>query len=271
MFILFFVLYNDIGFLKVHFPLYPINYVYTNVQIYIRIVISLYCGEIKNMLKKKIFGTKKGFSLAEVLLTLVIIGVLGAMLVPMMNQGTGRHEILVKVNKAHSVIGQGVMKIAYAEGLPIADLSFIKEDGDVVFFEKFSKFVDTIKLCNGTADGCFPTDDITQLDGLSTSFLLPYSLITKDGISYGWQNKISCGDKGLSVDDVRNCYGSFVVDINGHKPPNRYGYDIFFFAIVDKKGVVPAGKGNKSYDCRRDRAGITCASKVIDDQGVNYH
>ncbi|MGM9994602.1 MAG: type II secretion system protein [Candidatus Avigastranaerophilus sp.] len=215
---------------------------------------------------------KSAFSLAEVLLTIVIIGVLAVMVIPLLNQGIGRHEILTKVNKANSLLGQTLMKIAYQEGLPIADLSFISEDGDAIFFDKFSNFVDTIKVCKGMTSGCFTTGEITYLNGTNAgSLVLSSSLVTKDGFVYGWQGKALCGDKGLSNEDLNNCVGSFVVDINGDHLPNRYGYDIFFFPVVDTKGIIPAGKGNRSYDCTRARAGITCASKVIDDQGVNYH
>lgn len=221
-------------------------------------------------IKQKNIGKRAlAFSLAEVLLTIVIIGVLAVVLSPIISQGTGRHEILTKVNKANSVLNQAVMKIAYSEGLPIGDLSFIQEDGVVVFFEKFLKYVDTIKTCPGTAAGCFSTGQIKYLNGADApGFNLAYSVITKDGLSYGWESS-SCADKGLNSQDLLNCIGSFVVDINGHRPPNRYGYDIFFFTVVDTKGIVPAGKFNKST-CKRDDTGITCASKVIDDQGVNY-
>ncbi len=220
-----------------------------------------------------IFLSKKSaFSLAEVLLTIVIIGVLAVMVIPLLNQGIGKHEILTKVNKANSVLGQTLMKIAYSEGLPIADLSFISEDGDAIFFDKFSNFVDTIKVCKGMSSDCFTTGEIKQLNGTNAGSLgLSSSLVTKDGFVYGWQGKALCGNKGLSNEDLNNCVGSFVVDINGDRLPNRYGYDIFFFPVVDTKGIIPAGKGNKSYDCNRARAGITCAAKVIDDQGVNYH
>lgn len=214
---------------------------------------------------------KRAFSLAEVILTLVIIGVLSMMIIPMISQGIGRQEILSKVNKVNSVLNQAVMRIAYNEGLPVGDFSFIEDDADSVLFDKFTQVVDTIKICRGTSAGCFSSGDIKQLNGNEIgSIPMVISAITKDGIAYGWQGGMVCGDKGLNIEDIENCKGNFVVDINGYNKPNRYGYDIFFFPVVDGKGIIPAGKGNRSLDCRRSNAGLTCASKVIDEQGVNY-
>ena len=214
---------------------------------------------------------KKAFSLAEVMLTLVLIGVVAVMTVPLLNQGIGRQEILSKVNKVNSVLSQSVMKIAYNEGLPVADFSFIDDEGEAAFFDKFIQVVDTIRICKGSVAGCFSTGEIKQLNGLNAgSFSFANSLITKDGVAYGWQGYETCLDKGLSAEDLVNCKGSFVVDINGYNKPNRYGYDIFYLTVIDEKGIVPAGQGNKSLDCKRDNIGITCSSKVIDEQGVNY-
>lgn len=226
---------------------------------------------MEKILELKLVKNKKAFSLAEVLLTLVIIGIVATMTLPIISQGIGRQEILAKVNKANSVLKQSVMRIAYNEGLPVGDFSFIDDEGDMEFFEKFIQVVDTIRICRGSTVGCFSNSDIKQLNGTNAgSFGFASSLITKDGFAYAFEGVSSCANKGLDIDDMADCKGSFIVDINGYNKPNRYGYDIFFFALVDGQGIVPAGKGNGSLDCRRSNAGITCAAKVIDDQGVNY-
>ena len=214
---------------------------------------------------------KKAFSLSEVLLTLVIIGVLGAVLNPIVTASSGRQETVVRVNKAHSVINQGLEAIAYEQGIPVGDMDFLTEGNEKYFFERFVDKVDTIKVCGDNPSGCFATTGITKLNSQPVSdFEVLYSLVTKDGIAYGWDSKASCTSKGLNTEDTDLCVGSFIVDINGDGTPNRYGYDIFFFPVVDTKGVMPAGRSNRSADCNRRSTGITCAARVIDKQEVNY-
>ena len=213
---------------------------------------------------------KKAFSLAEVMITLVIIGIIGVMVVPLIEQVTGRHETVVRVKKASSVLGQAIYKIAVQEGLPVGDYGYITEDGDSEFFERFSNVVEHIRICRGTPSGCLAVSEIKQLNGRPMSgFTTKNSLVARDGIAYGW-DKNACPGKGLSADDEENCIGCFIVDVNGDKKPNRYGYDLFFFLVVDRKGIVPAGKGNHSADCRRSGIGAQCTSKVIDEEGINY-
>lgn len=220
----------------------------------------------KKINNKNIFN--KAFTLSEVLLTIAIIGIVAVITIPVIMQSTGRHEYVSKLKKAHSVLGQTLIKIAIQEGLPIGDYSFIREDANNEFFYIFTQVVDPIKICNDGQVGCIYSP-MTQLNGLNTSFLIPLSLITKDGMAFGW-NKDECAEKGLSFDDEENCVGCFIVDINGHRKPNRLGYDVFFFTVVDGKGLVPAGKGNNSADCFRTDKGVTCAAKVIKDSAINY-
>lgn len=216
----------------------------------------------------KYFSYKKAFTLSEVLVTLVIIGVVAVMTVPVIMQSTGRHEYVSRLKKAHSVLGQALIRIAMQEGLPNGDYSYIQEDENGIFFDLFSQVVDPIKICRDGETGCI-FSSLTQLNGSSTSYPSAYSLITKDGMSYGW-NKGTCSEIGLSAEDEANCVGSFIVDINGFGNPNRFGYDIFFFAVIDQKGLVAAGSGNESQDCSRSNKGMTCAAKVISTANIDY-
>ena len=142
------------------------------------------------------------------------------------------------------------------------------EDDD--FFDAFADTLNTVKICKDSASGCF-SDTSKQLGGkYYTNFNRKTSLVSADGIAYGWSVSYCNDNKGLTEEDKQNCIGRFVVDVNGTATPNRFGYDIFFFAIVDGKGVVPAGSGNSSADCKRGGNGITCAAKVLKEKEISY-
>jgi prepilin-type N-terminal cleavage/methylation domain-containing protein len=213
--------------------------------------------------------TKFAFTLAEVLITLVIIGVIAAITVPSILQNTQRQEYVSKVKKANSVLKQSVYRIALREGLPVADFSSLTDDE---FFEDFAKTVNVAKLCTGSTRGCF-ADKTTTLNGSTYNFNTNNALITTDGIAFGWKKASGDGGycrKGITEEDEANCIGRFVVDVNGASPPNRYGYDVFFWLAIDKKGIIPAGSGNNSADCKRTNEGSNCAAKVLKESKISY-
>ena len=217
----------------------------------------------------------KAFTLAEVLIALVIIGVVAAITVPSILQNTQRNEIVSKVKKADSVLKQSLYKIAMNEGLPVGDFSSMSEDD---FFNAFTKTVNVSKLCTNGKLGCFTTNNFKYLNGGTSpyNFNRTNSLVTTDGIAYGWNRKSEngnedyCAGKGLTSEDKENCIGRFIVDINGSSPPNHYGYDVFFWTIVNKKGIVATGSGDNSADCNRTSKGLNCAAKVLREGKISY-
>ena len=212
--------------------------------------------------------SKKAFTLAEVLITLVIIGVIAAITVPTLMQNTERQEFVTRLKKADSVLKQISYKIAMDSGYPVGDYSFMENDD---FFESFAQNINHIQKCTEANQGCFTPDTIKALNGSNwAKYDRVNSLVAADGITYGWHNGQYCTGKGLSSDDERNCIGRFIVDVNGQKAPNMFGRDVFFFGVINDKGIVPAGEANGSADCKRGSNGITCAAKVLRENKIAY-
>ncbi len=212
----------------------------------------------------------KGFTLAEVLITLVIIGVTAAITVTSLIQSTQKQEYVQKLKKSYSTLQQAVYRISLNDGYPVFDFSDYTEDK---FFESFIKEVNYVKLCKDSADGCYYEEKVKYLNGDTDTgnYDRKNSIVTSDGILYQWNNsKTLCSTKGLSEEDIENCIGRFIVDINGFKKPNKFGLDIFVFGIVNGKGAVPAGSGDNSKNCKRSAHGVDCAAKVLKEGAINY-
>ena len=204
------------------------------------------------------------------LIALVIIGIIAAITIPNVLLSTRKHEIVSKLKKAHSTMSQAMIKIAMEEGVPVGDYSLMDADD---FFDSFAETVNTVKRCNSKTTGCFTEGIVRMLSGnvWNQKISEPYSLVTADGIAYGWKSDADiCSNKGISDEDLENCKGRFLVDVNAGVSPNRFGYDIFFFVVVQDKGIVPAGAGNNSKDCKRGNGGITCAAKVLREGEISY-
>ena len=179
-----------------------------------------------------------------------------------------KQEFVKRLRKADSTLRQAVLKISVSEGAPVGDFSFMNDDD---FFFNFIKEVNTVKICNDNVRGCFTTDYIRTLSGKNWSLYdRKNSIITNDGIAYGWDTSY-CADfaPGLTEEDAENCIGRFIVDVNGERNPNQFGYDVFFFIVVDTKGIVPAGNHNDS-NCNKNGTGGSCAAKVLKEDRISY-
>ena len=223
-------------------------------------------NNIENSIKIKMI--KKGFTLAEVLITLVIIGIISAITVPSLIQSTERNEFISGLNKAYSVIKNTLYKLSISSGYPMGDYGYLEE---VNFLEEMAKNVNTIKFCEET-DECFEGGNEARkyLKGGSTSINTGKALITSDGYLYTYTKlKNASSIYGLSQADKAKTIGRIVVDVNGSRKPNVHGRDTFFFYIVEGKGIIPAGTYDSS-DCTKTSYGRTCAAKVLKEKAMNY-
>ena len=132
---------------------------------------------------------KQGFTLAEVLITLVIIGIIASMTLPSLLGGTNKQEIKTGLQKAISVLTQTIT-LQYA--LTGEDFSSMNSSDSVLNFAK------TRLNLKGT------TTNISQIT-------------TRDGIIYDLSN-VATG-----CTQERPC--QITVDANGSKKPNALTSD----------------------------------------------
>ena len=195
---------------------------------------------------------KYGFTLAEVLITLVIIGVIAALTVPSLIQRTEKQEYVARLKKAQSVLQNAIYKIGIDQGYPPGDYSFVTSTND--FLDGFEKVVHKARRCKGTND-CMIVR-FKCLNNRETSLHHPEnSFVTPDGITYTYNYDYSSAQFGLKPEDRDKYLGRFRVDINGMGKPQQ---------------ILPAGYGNDSADCNRSGDGFTCAAKVLKEDAINY-
>lgn len=233
---------------------------------------------------------KKSFTLAEVLITLGIIGVVAAMTLPSLIGNYKKIETVTMLKKAYSEISQA-LKMAEVDNEFMEEWNFAAfENSDERvhhFFNYYLKpYIGTLKVCEPLEVGCM-SDKIQHLDGINER---PHaagkmSFITKSGYSVlFWIHGDGTG-------------GHFIIDTNGsHRQPNTYGKDIFRFILTFKnssnvyadtagysKGLKAFGAvdgvtreeltgGNVShaglkpnYGCKSGLMGLYCAALIIYD------
>ena len=214
--------------------------------------------------------------MAEVLITLGIIGVVAAITLPTLIKNYQKTVWVNQLKKASSTLSEGFKQMVAREGctslecIGICDYTTVTGI-DVSKEDVRQRFVNTFKLENVFYNG-LPTDSIYnyevkalsgESDGVFSNFILgnEYGLVgtTPDGMIISFINAIF--------------YGSLVViDINGIKSPNTVGRDIFFFAAIDYNGnivVAPWGL-HKALPSAPDDIENGCLPSSNVDSGDRY-
>ena len=217
---------------------------------------------------------KYGFTLAEVLITLGIIGVVAAMTIPNLITSHQKRVTVTKLQKAISVINQAY-KMAYEDVGEASAEEAMALGGEEYFKNYWAPYIKVNTYCNEPKDcGYKSHNPFKRLDGNSNSTVRLISknnrvtFNTMDGFLYIIMTRSSRIDPDGNHILVSSPY--VIVDINGGRNPNQYGKDVFFLTRVpDGKGIQPYGYNftneliNK-YCSKTEKSsnGDTCAEKI---------
>lgn len=182
---------------------------------------------------------KTGFTLAEVLITLGIIGIVAAMTLPTLVGNYRKKELEVRLKKAYSVINNvhNTLHLKYDNVYNY----FVTDNPTIelrrAHFEAFFNELQAPERCgslrNITSKKCFDTTTgslrsiyktLNNKETLNTTNMLQENaIIDRDGTIYFVGNVVNF-----------QWNNSYTVDINGKKGPNRAGYDVFIFFFDTK-------------------------------------
>ena len=180
--------------------------------------------------------TRHAFTMAEVLITLGIIGIVAAMTLPAVMGKYQKKVTVEKLKKFYSVITNAARLSEYENG-EMADWEFPKQGYDAnmnTFFRRYyMPYLKDAKECN--SPNCFTKENyslkVFSGEPANGLFLASYLIKTNDG---------------MYVYFLPNTPANYIwmfVDINGHQKPNQIGYDIFVFDIYG----YPNPNNRKSY------------------------
>ncbi len=200
---------------------------------------------------------KKAFTLAEVLITLGIIGVVAALTMPSLIAKHNEKQTITALKKFYSSISQAYGLAVIENGTPDTWYNREVSNGDIAasntMVDIITKHMKISKVCHKNK-GCFPDVVYKKIDGKTVGnwnrSQIVSKFLTSDGMSvffYTYGNKPANNGQGIE----KVSYGALSVDINGFKGPNTAGQDLFTF-IIAKNGIYPHGTKTSLMDEKLD-------------------
>ena len=220
---------------------------------------------------------KKGYTLAEVLITLSIIGTIAALTVPSLYSGVGKSYIGPSLYKTVELIENGMRNVMQAAtdraesnqaannqtevslvATTLADLTF----RDILGGNDATNIITSANLFE-TLRGYIGADIVSANDGAYLRNARNYSgngLISAtynfiNGTAYKFPNSKAIFVYETANNNNINTYvtrhnnylsddvviARIIIDANGQETPNRFGQDIFLFGLTNNGQLVPAG------------------------------
>ena len=214
---------------------------------------------------------RAAFTLAEVLITLGIIGVVAAMTIPSLIQQYKIQEYVSKLNKFYTVISNAYIRAKQDNG-DISGWNLAKYESSTSDEEDFLYYIlpymNVVKFCGKNEKGCFP--DITYGSIGSAGFGLNLN-------TNSWYSNAVLND-GMyisSLTSTNTCGNAYVacallrVDVNGDAPPNKMGIDLHTFAVY-KDRILPGGLSGVLDDEQSINRGDACTAHVIYKKNMDY-
>jgi len=190
----------------------------------------------KNLLNKKSFVKIAAFTLAEVLITLGIIGVIAALTIPALMQGTSNKELVAGVLKFSSTLSQAIQSWKQDISCDLDARTCLRNqnlpDDTIANFDQIAKFMKISKRIGSGAntESWLPTN-INKYNGSVAD--TEYGNLSQFGVSSG---AFLLEDGSTFSIDVDSAGFAILADVNGKKGPNRIGKDIFFFTVGEYAG-----------------------------------
>ena len=207
----------------------------------------------------------KGFTLAEVLIALVIIGIISAITISSLIQSTQKQEFVSSLKKTYSVLSQATNRIIAEEGVPGGGSGWSDNTDNV--YTLYKRYLNNAKECKIGMKGC-SNHSIINLKGNKVDGDWFHNdgrnrLVLADGVQleFGVGVNNLCSNHGGS-----RCYW-IIVDLNGDKKPNVSGRDIFLFEGFND-GLFPQCGSN--CNALSDSMNYSCACKVLIEGKMDY-
>ena len=158
-----------------------------------------------------------GFTLAEVLITLGIIGVVAAMTMPTLMNQTNGAQYKTAYKKALSAISQAVVLNVALDDYNLADT---ETTGDYTIYNMITNRMNVVKTSDNGLGYTVQTPDASSGATSAPDGTNNYTLFFNDGIAFSFPKAAAkCTMDPTKGTFPATCKG--IIDVNGQKAPNK--------------------------------------------------
>ncbi|MBP3924480.1 type II secretion system protein [bacterium] len=224
---------------------------------------------------------KVAFTLAEVLITLGIIGVVAALTLPTLINKYKERVLVERLKQTYSIFSQAYLRAVVDNGMPdnwdIGERNSM--EGAEKLYDILTAYMKLGKSCKSEY-GCF-AQEYKTLDGNTYGYApanhpMYVRGILANGVAFAMPSSGSGCE--LENDVYKNICSVLYVDLNGYSRPNQAGIDYFGFYITTK-GIIPMGLqgwngGANGYTCEKSGTsrgnGTGCTAWVLSHGNMDY-
>lgn len=222
--------------------------------------------------------SKIAFTLAEVLITLGIIGVVAAMTIPSLIQSYKEKVTVTAVKQSYSIFAQALKMVTIdnPDLSALTDSSLSAKENSQIMFNEISKHIKKVKSCD-VDKKCMGNTYYLNLNNEKVSNWDTYNNLVTGVLANGTSFWILSLPASISGEETYA--GQIGIDINGNKRPNKFGVDFFWFTF-NKNGELFAGRGQGSggtyWNCELSPSnsnwsnGYGCSEWIITHENMDY-
>lgn len=196
-----------------------------------------------------------GFTLAEVLITLAIIGIVATLTLPTLINNYQKTQYVAGLKKEYSAVQQAFKLYMADQGTTdLSQTDLFNKDGSNRFYNSttrqtvwdsvIKKYFKLAKSCNVGDNSCYYVMNyLTSSDDYNSEDTYNYDYVAylTDGASLDIDPKYQewC-QPDASIEGSMKGFCSWVnIDVNGPKSPNKFGRDIFQFVLSPDGNLYP--------------------------------
>lgn len=242
---------------------------------------------------------RSGFTLAEVLITLGIIGIVAAVTMPSLIAEYREKQTVVQLQRVYSMLSQALQSAIqdsdevnyWCNGDPVPDY----EQCSLIIADKFAQQLKVVKRCKVNDKTCYPNsgkgwnplhNGTWHIPQIKTVYYDDANFVLADGTimtiqavghdeGAGWCANGQPASLNSNWSSYYGKCGIIYVDINGLKGPNTYGKDLFDFKIF-RNAIQPTGlkvdtinANSFLYQCAVGK-GSDCSGWVLMNKNLDY-
>ncbi len=190
---------------------------------------------------------KKSFTLAEVLITLGVIGIVAAMTLPTLINKHHKQVTVTRLKQSYAIISEAIKQSEVVNGSD--EYWNYETDGETFYKTYLKNYVKVIG--EGALSDLNAHISYKTLNGGTMAALI------QEGNNY--TIKLANGSIIIISNRVFNNYKLIGIDVNGFANPNQIGKDLFYINISKGRGVQPYGlfDGGEKVDENYTRETLT--------------